>query len=342
LNKCEMSRRYEGDQLSWLVRNEDGKPKEVPAVVVEPEKIGQRKFSRRVFLVGGGVVATGAVLDGVFCDFKILKRGFRELFRVIDGWGDVGNTTEVVEVVKAKAEVVPTATVAIEPQLVARINARQVVVASSLNGAEPVLIANVKESVALNANLRVFVRKGKNENNNQTLIAPVGLEELKIEISDGERIPIPSPIEVTYWDGFRTTLEAPSIIWDLIQRAAISTGVSPYLLLALLHSESSKFDCFATSPVGAEGCFQFMPGTWDMYGGGGNVWDPVANVIAAAKMIEAIGLVGKFEARNRGNFVGNFVGENKQACWNQDYRQARYVYDTAVALSQAAKARGDF
>jgi hypothetical protein len=322
----------------WPIRKPDGSLEEIPMVVVD-EELSPTGKSRRAFLIGGGLMASGIIVDGGLFGFSFTKRGVREFFRLLSSYEDDEVVSEVMSMV------VPTATAVeteqrIIPQLRARIEARQVTSIENSNGKDPQLIAQVREVTNRTPQLRVYVRNGDQNNRNNAIVVPVELSELNISIPADRRLLIPPEITTTYWNGNRVDLMVPENVWELVLNAAIHEDINPYLLLALFHSESSSFGCGAQSPVGATGCFQFMPATWTVYGEG-SINDPIANSIAAAKMIKAIGLVGNFGV-GREAFIANFVGDNRQACWNMDRRQAAYVYDTAVALMEAAKARGDF
>ncbi|ADP85104.1 bifunctional lytic transglycosylase/C40 family peptidase [Pseudofrankia inefficax] len=77
----------------------------------------------------------------------------------------------------------------------------------------------------------------------------------------------------------------PAEYLDLIVSAANNAGcpeVTPALLAAQLYQESG-FNPRASSPVGAMGIAQFMPGTWATHGGGGDVWNPADAIPAAAR-----------------------------------------------------------
>ncbi|MFD8867843.1 peptidoglycan DD-metalloendopeptidase family protein [Streptomyces sp. NPDC059590] len=67
----------------------------------------------------------------------------------------------------------------------------------------------------------------------------------------------------------------PSQYEGLIVQAAndCKAGLSPSILAAQLKQESG-FNPKASSPAGAQGIAQFMPGTWKTWGEGGDVWDP--------------------------------------------------------------------
>lgn len=65
-------------------------------------------------------------------------------------------------------------------------------------------------------------------------------------------------------------------------RIANKYGIDPADLLSTIQTESGG-DPFAQSKVGAKGLTQFMPSTWKQYGGGKDIYDPIANMEASAK-----------------------------------------------------------
>jgi len=61
-------------------------------------------------------------------------------------------------------------------------------------------------------------------------------------------------------DGELWTLAYPRAYWDQVSSIAATTGIDPYLLLAVMREES-RFDPQAVSPAGAIGLMQLMPYT---------------------------------------------------------------------------------
>lgn len=76
---------------------------------------------------------------------------------------------------------------------------------------------------------------------------------------------------------------APPKINQIITSAANKYGIDPNLMLNFAHIES-RFNPSATSPTGAKGLFQFVPGTAKRYGLN-KPYDPVANADAAARLL---------------------------------------------------------
>lgn len=63
------------------------------------------------------------------------------------------------------------------------------------------------------------------------------------------------PVDVGWW-----ALAYPRAYWDLVSAVAASTGVDPYLVLAVMREES-RYNAQAISPAGAIGLMQLMPYT---------------------------------------------------------------------------------
>jgi len=77
----------------------------------------------------------------------------------------------------------------------------------------------------------------------------------------------------------------PAEYVKMINDAANAAGcapLTPALLAAQLHQESN-FNPNARSGAGALGIAQFLPATWSRYGNGGDIWDPVDAIPAAAR-----------------------------------------------------------
>jgi hypothetical protein len=98
------------------------------------------------------------------------------------------------------------------------------------------------------------------------------------------RTPAPPPCRASRGD-------IPCDYLTLYQAAARTCpGLSWPLLAGIGKVESDHGRNAATSLAGAEGPMQFLPGTWAIYGRGGNVHDPRAAIPAAARLLCANGL----------------------------------------------------
>ena len=71
-------------------------------------------------------------------------------------------------------------------------------------------------------------------------------------------------------------------IREAIAAASNETGVDPYEIAALFQTESN-FNPQAVSNAGAAGLGQFMPGTWNDWGDGKNIYNARDNAVASAK-----------------------------------------------------------
>jgi hypothetical protein len=82
-----------------------------------------------------------------------------------------------------------------------------------------------------------------------------------------------------------TAIPAPYRGW--VATAAARTGL-PASLVAAQINEESGFNPRATSPVGAQGIAQFMPGTWKSQGVPGSPYDPNAALQGYVKLMSAL------------------------------------------------------
>lgn len=73
----------------------------------------------------------------------------------------------------------------------------------------------------------------------------------------------------------------------MIQDVASRTGWDAALLAAQAWTES-RFNPRAVSPMGAKGIMQFMDKTWEAFGRGRSVWDPLASFEAAVDYLRHI------------------------------------------------------
>jgi membrane-bound lytic murein transglycosylase B len=65
--------------------------------------------------------------------------------------------------------------------------------------------------------------------------------------------------------------------------------------LAAIHLVESKFGRVKNDSVaGAQGPMQFLPSTWEIYGGGGNIQDPHDAILAAARLLDDNGAPGDY------------------------------------------------
>jgi membrane-bound lytic murein transglycosylase B len=82
-------------------------------------------------------------------------------------------------------------------------------------------------------------------------------------------------------------------------------GVDPSYLASINFIESNFGRVNGPSSAGALGPMQFIPGTWAIYGQGGNIMDPHDSILAAARLLKADGVLVNV----------------RQAIWhyNQDY-----------------------
>ncbi|MEA5456962.1 transglycosylase SLT domain-containing protein [Sinomonas sp. JGH33] len=67
-----------------------------------------------------------------------------------------------------------------------------------------------------------------------------------------------------------------------VAQAAQASGIPASVLAAQLEAESG-WNPRAASPAGARGLAQFMPGTWEAYGGGKDIEDPLAAIAAQGR-----------------------------------------------------------
>lgn len=98
------------------------------------------------------------------------------------------------------------------------------------------------------------------------------------------------------------------VLLGYYQGAAREQGLDWQYLAAINFLESSFDRNTNDSPAGAQGPMQFIPSTWALYGGGGNIRDPHDAIYAAARYLHAMGAPGDYPlAIRRYNDDGNYV-----------------------------------
>lgn len=70
----------------------------------------------------------------------------------------------------------------------------------------------------------------------------------------------------------------------VLRAAALVAGIPAQFLAAQIEAESG-WNPQAVSAAGARGLAQFMPGTWEQYGGGGDPFDPAAGIRAQGRYL---------------------------------------------------------
>jgi soluble lytic murein transglycosylase-like protein len=93
---------------------------------------------------------------------------------------------------------------------------------------------------------------------------------------------------------------------NLVRQAGTRYGVDPYLIFCLMHTES-RFAANATSPKGAQGLMQLMPGTAARYGVT-NSYDVGQNIMAGTRYLKD--LLVMFNGRIDLALAGYNAGEN--------------------------------
>lgn len=150
--------------------------------------------------------------------------------------------------------------------------------------------------------------------------------------------PILPPVQLTWWNGQRFTLNPPRKIWEDLWLVGKETGTSPTYNLCLGSSESQVFwTVTACSGVGACGPYQFMAGTWPTYqpwpGASRFGWPDAP--YGEGKMAKALKLdVQPTKAAHERRFRGLDGG----LMWNNHKGQADYVWDCTQTVEAAIAA----
>jgi murein DD-endopeptidase MepM/ murein hydrolase activator NlpD len=83
--------------------------------------------------------------------------------------------------------------------------------------------------------------------------------------------------------------QPPAFLVPIYKQAGSRYGV-PWRVLAAINSIETDYGRdLGVSSAGALGWMQFMPGTWQLYGQGGNPYDPRDAIFAAARLLDAAG-----------------------------------------------------
>lgn len=127
--------------------------------------------------------------------------------------------------------------------------------------------------------------------------------------------------------------------------AAKREGVPPEALLAIKNAGEKSANSMATSPVGAKGIMQFMDPSWQQYGKGGDVRDPVANIDGAARYMKD--LIAQYDGNvraaiahyNGGGKAGRAIMEGRLPPQAETARYVRATDDYMAAHAGDAAGR---
>lgn len=133
------------------------------------------------------------------------------------------------------------------------------------------------------------------------------VEETRNQITAANK---PAPVTTTASSAFVASEYAwstgDSRVDNLVRFYANKYGVDPYLVYCLMHQES-KFSTIATSPKGAQGLMQLMPGTAARYGVT-NPYDVAQSIMGGTRYLKD--LLQMFNGRIDLALAGYNAGEN--------------------------------
>jgi len=86
----------------------------------------------------------------------------------------------------------------------------------------------------------------------------------------------------------KPTVKIPEEYREAVDQSASTAGLPVGIIAAQIEQESG-WNPKATSPVGAQGIAQFMPGTWEEWGNGKDPFDPFAGLDAQGRYMKYLG-----------------------------------------------------
>lgn len=136
--------------------------------------------------------------------------------------------------------------------------------------------------------------------------------------------------------GGLNTSKVPAAYLSLVQQAGTTCAEYPAALLAAQIEAESGWNPTATSPVGAEGIAQFMPGTWAGLGVAGSPLDPNAAIPAMAKYMCSI-ISDVKAAMASGKVTRGTLIQNALAAYNcgEGNLYASHGFPTGIAETDA-------
>lgn len=113
--------------------------------------------------------------------------------------------------------------------------------------------------------------------------------EVERHIAVGERLraliePVDPPIELQ-----TTKPLSPNILLGIFKKVGHRHDIDWRILAAVNFVESRFGRAVGSSPAGAIGPMQFLPSTWEAFGGGGDIRNPRDAIPAAARLLDASG-----------------------------------------------------